>query len=222
MRASSIKLVAVVFMSTSIALALTAIGCDAAIAEDRKFDISARGMVIIGEGQPANDMIGYGVLARWEFRDSWYLGVALDSVTFDYETPYRVLGISSVEEIDPSNEFIRASVLVERRYQRPDSPWAWFWTVGAGFASIDVGSNAAGTTPGGQDFEIVTEAEDELHFIVGGGLRRSFGRNWALEGTLTLQHHVTDYRLVDLVSGATGSIDSQTPYGVTLGISYTF
>src|SRR5688500_15728736 len=72
------------------------IGCDTALAEDRRFDVGLRGVVIIGDGEPSNDMIGYGVLGRWEFRESWHLGVALDSVSFDYETPYRVLGIDSV------------------------------------------------------------------------------------------------------------------------------
>ena len=202
--------------------ALIAIGCDAAMAEDRRVDVGVRGVVIIGDGQPANDMIGYGAVGRWEFRESWYLGLAFDSVTFDYETPSRVLGIDSVEEIDPGNEFTRVSVLAERRYEHAGSPWIWFWTAGVGFASIDVGTNAVGTTPGGQSFDIATTADDETHFIVGGGLRRLFGEHWALEATLTLQHHTTDYQLTDLVSGATGSIASQTPYGLTLGISYGF
>jgi hypothetical protein len=77
-------------------------------------------------------------------------------------------------------------------------------------------------TPGGQNFDIATTADDEWHFIAGGGLRRSFGQHWALEAALTLQQHTTDYQLTDLVSGATGSIGSQTPYGVTIGVSYGF
>ena len=99
------------------AFALIAIGCDAATAEDHGFDVGVRGVVIVGDGQPANDMIGYGAVGRWEFRESWHLGLAFDSVTFDYETPYRVLGIDSVEEVDPSNEFTRINVLIERRYE---------------------------------------------------------------------------------------------------------
>jgi hypothetical protein len=202
--------------------ALAAIGCDPAVAEDRRFDAGLRGVVIVGDGEPSNDMIGYGVVGRWELRESWHLGVALDSVTFDYETPYRILGIDSVEEIDPGNEFRRASVFIERRYQRPESAWTWFWTAGVGFASIDVGENAVGTTPGGESFDIATTADDEWHFMVGGGVRRSFGRHWALEAAVTLEHHTTDYQLVDVVSGATGSIGSQTPYGLSLGVSYGF
>jgi hypothetical protein len=64
----------------------------------------------------------------------------------------RVLGVDSVEELDPGNEFTRVSVLIERRYARLDSPWTWFWMAGVGFASIDVGANAVGTTPGGQGY----------------------------------------------------------------------
>jgi len=204
------------------AVALLSIAVDSARAEQGSVDVGLRGAVIIGDGQPANDMIGYGVIGRWAFRDSWHLGVAFDSVTFDYETPYRIVGIESVEEIDPSNEFSRISLMVERRYGRTGSPWSWYWTAGAGFASIDVGENVVGTTPDGGTFEIATTADDETHFILGGGLRRALGEHWSLEGALTIQHHMTDYQLVDLVSGATGSIGSQTPYGLTLGVSFEF
>ena len=212
---------AVVFVSPA-AVALLSVAIDSARAEQGGVDVGVRGVVIIGDGQPANDMIGYGVIGRWEFRDSWHLGVAFDSVTFDYETPYRILGIESVEEIDPSNEFSRISLLVERRYGGSGSPWSWYWTAGAGFAAIDVGENAVGTTPDGGTFDIVTTADDEAHFILGGGVRRALGERWALEAALTIQHHLTDYQLVDLVSGATGSIGSQSPYGLTLGVSFEF
>jgi hypothetical protein len=58
---------------------------------------------------------GYGAIGRWEFGDHWHLALALDSVAFDYETPYRLLGIDSTEEIDRKNEFMRLSISVERR-----------------------------------------------------------------------------------------------------------
>lgn len=203
-------------------LALASIGSDPVTAQQREFDVGVRGVVIVSEGVPSNDMMGFGLVGRWELRDSWHLGVGFDSVTFDYETPYRVLGIDSTEQIDPSNEFSRISLLVERRYERPASPWSWFWTAAVGFASIDVGENAIGTTPSGGSFNVATTADDEVHVFAGAGLRRSFGEHWALETALTIQHHTTDYQLVDLVSGATGSIGSHTPYGLTLGVSYGF
>ncbi|MEX2124652.1 MAG: hypothetical protein WD795_12235 [Woeseia sp.] len=209
-------------MSAPAVFALVLLGSNPGWAQENRFDLGVRGVVIIGDGQPANDMMGYGVVGRWEFRDSWHVGLAFDLVEFDYETPNRALGIESVEVVDPGNEFSRISLLVERHYGPADSPWLWFWTAGAGFASIDVGENAVGTTPTGGTYNIATTADDEAHFMVGGGLRRSFGENWALDAALTIQHHTTDYQLVDLVSGATGSIGSQTPFGLTLGISYAF
>jgi hypothetical protein len=48
------------------------------------------------------------------------------------------------------------------------------------------------------------------------------GQNWALDTAVTLQHHASDYQLVDLVSGATASTGSQTPYGLTPGVSHGF
>ena len=209
-------------LGPSALLALASISVDPVTAQEREFDVGVRGVLLIGDGEPSNDMMGFGVVGRWQFRDAWHVGVGYDSVAFDYETPNRVLGIDSTEVIDPSNEFSRISLFVERRYERSASPWSWFWTAGVGFASIDVGTNAVGTTPGGGSFNIETTADDEAHFIAGGGLRRSFGEHWALETTVTIQHHTTDYQLVDHVSGTTGSIGSQSPYGLTLGVSYEF
>lgn len=209
-------------LGPSALLALASIGGEPVTAAEGEFDVGVRGVLLVGEGEPSNDMMGFGLVGRWEFRESWHLGIGFDTVTFDYETPNRVLGIDSTEVIDPGNEFSRIGLLVERHYERSASPWSWFWTAGVGFASIDVGTNAVGTTPGGGRFDIATTADDEVHFIAGGGLRRSFGEHWAIETALTIQHHTVDYQLVDLVSGATGSIGSQTPYGLTLGVSYEF
>lgn len=204
------------------AVALGFVYGEAVPAEESRFDVGVRGVVLIGDGVPSNDMLGYGIVGRWVFRESWRLGVAIDTVEFDYETPYRVLGIESTEEIDTVNEFTRVSLVAERHFSFGESPWSWFLAAEAGFASIDVGGNAVGVTPGGQPFEIATDADDELHFAVGAGLRRSFGDHLAVDAVVTLQHHTTDYRLVDLASGATGSIGSQSPYGLTLGLHYTF
>jgi hypothetical protein len=204
------------------AVALPLVPVHFAAAEESRFDVGIRGVVILSRGEPSNDMTGVGLVARWQFRPAWHVGVALDSVTFDYETPNRVLGIPSIEVIDPTNDFSRVSFLVERRYSQPGRAWDWFWTAGIGVASIHVGLNAAGTTPVGNTFDIETTADDEVHVFAGGGLRRTFNDHWAFESGLTVQHHDTDYRLVDRVSGSTGAIGSHTPYGLSLGFSYRF
>jgi hypothetical protein len=189
--------------------------------QDSRFDIGVRGVLQFSKGQPANDMIGEGLIARFRLRDNWHFGVAYDAATFDYETPNRALGIVSTTVVDGSNESSRISVLLERRYES-DGDWDWFWLAGVGFASIDDVQNVAGTRVGGGTFNIATDADDEVHLFAGGGLRRALGQRWAFDTTFTVEHHTTDYELVDLVSGARGSIGSQSPYGIALGVSYRF
>ena len=61
--------------------------------------------MLLGKGTPANDMIGEGLIGRFELNDAWHFGVALDSVTFDYETPNRALGIPATTVVDGINEW---------------------------------------------------------------------------------------------------------------------
>ena len=75
--------------------------------------------------------------------------------------------------------------------------------------------------PGGR-FEIVTNHGDEVHLMSGIGLRRSLGANWSFTTTLHLEHHLTDYKITDNVSGATGSIGSHSPKGASFALSYRF
>jgi len=188
---------------------------------DSRFDVGVRGVIVLGQGQPANDMIGESLVGRWRVRDPWYLGLALTSVTFDYETPNRVLGIASATVVDGSNEFSRTSVFVERRYET-ERVWDWYWTAGVGVASVDAVANVAGTRVGGGTFNIATAADHETHVFAGGGLRRPLGEHWTLETAFTFEHHGTDYRLVDLVSGTRGSLGAHSPYGLAAGVSYSF
>ncbi len=186
-----------------------------------RFDVGLRGLILLSQGQPANDMIGEGLIARWRVRDGWHLGLAFESATFDYEVPNRVLGIPAANVVDGSNDWSRTSVLIERRFDTA-RVWDWYWTAGVAFASVDAVQNVAGARAGGGSFNIATVADDETHVFAGGGLRRPLGEHWSLETRFTVEHHATDYQLVDLVSGARGSIGSHTPYGITIGLGYRF
>ena len=186
-----------------------------------RFDLGLRGVMLLGQGQPANDMLGEGVVARWRVREHWHVGVTLDTVTFDYETPNRALGIAAATIVDGSNEWSRVGVLLERRYES-ERRWDWYWLVGAGLASVDDVANVSGTRADGGAFDIATTADDEVHVFAGGGLRRPLGDRWSLETTFTIEHHGTDYELVDVVSGARGSAGSHSPYGIGIGVSYRF
>jgi hypothetical protein len=186
-----------------------------------RFDVGVRGLIALSKGQPANDMTGERLIARWRISDDWRIGVAFDSLTFDYETPNRALGIVSTAVVDGSNDMSRTSVFVERRFDT-SRRWDPYWLAGIGSASIDAPANVAGTRAGGGTFDIATRADDEMHVYAGGGLLRPVGERWLLDATFTFEHHTTDYELVDRVSGARGSIGSHSPYGIALGASYRF
>lgn len=186
-----------------------------------RFEIGLRAVLLFGKGEPANDMMGEGLVGRLQLRGPWVLGIALDTVTFDYETPNRTVGIPAAAVVDGSNEWSRTSVFIERRFQG-ERRWSWFWLAGIGRASVDAVASVAGTSTAGTPFEIVTVAEDELHVFAGGGLRRPLGEHWRLDTTFTVEHHDTDYLLEDRLSPARGTIGAQNPYGIAIGVSYRF
>lgn len=192
-----------------------------AAAQDGRFELGFRGLIVLGKGTPANDMIGEGLVGRFKLNDEWLFGVALDHVKFDYETPNRALGIAATSVVDGINEWSRFSAFAERRYDGARA-WDWHWLAGIGSASVDDVANVAGQRVGGGTFDIATTADTELHVFGGGGLHREIGSRWLLETSLTLEHHATDYELTDRVSGARGTIGSQSVYGIALGINYRF
>ncbi|HEY3517964.1 MAG TPA: hypothetical protein VGL98_13030 [Gammaproteobacteria bacterium] len=191
------------------------------VAQESPFEIGMRGLVLLGKGTPANDMIGEGLIGRFALSDAWRLGVALDGVTFDYETPNRALGIPATTVVDGSNSWSRVSVLVERRFES-ERRWRWHWLAGLGHADVEPVSNVTGRRADGGTFDIATTVHDELHVFAGGGAHREIKQRWLLDTTLTIEHHDTHYELVDLVSGARGTIDAQTVYGIAVGVGYRF
>jgi len=195
----------------------------AAVAQDRQLEIGFRPLVLASQGEPSNDMLGGGIVGTWHWRDDWYFGVALDSMTFDYERPQFALGISQppgLKAIDGSNSFTRLSGWIERRYES-DGAWDWFWGAGLGYATVDV-ETVTGPTALLGTFNIVTDASDEIHLVTSAGLRRSLGDKWTFAATFHLEHHLTDYEIRDTVSGATGKIGAHTPVGLSATFGYRF
>jgi hypothetical protein len=190
-------------------------------AQEDAFELGVRGLILLGKGAPANDMIGEGLVGRFAIDDRWRIGVALDAVKFDYETPNRALDIPAAAVVDGLNEWQRISAFVERRFDR-NGRWQWHWLAGLGRADVDDVANVAGVRVGGGTFDIATTADTELHVFAGGGAHRPLGERWLLDATLTFEHHDTDYRLVDRISGASGKIGSQTAYGIAVGVYYRF
>jgi hypothetical protein len=193
----------------------------AATAQDSRLELGVRGIVLLGKGTPANDMVGEGLIGRFSVGDAWHLGVALDNATFDYETPNKTLGLPASAVVDGTNGWQRVAALVERRYET-DGRWRWQWLAGLGYADVKPIANVTGQRADGGTFDIATTAEDELHVFAGGGAHRELGQRWLFDATLTIEHHDTRYELVDSVSGALGTIGAQTVYGIAVGVSYRF
>ena len=192
-------------------------------AQESQREIGLRPLVLASQGEPSNDMLGGGIVGTWHWRDNWFFGAALDSMSFDYERPQNILGIQQdpdLATIDGSNSFTRLSGWVERRYDR-GSAWNWFWNAGLGFASVNA-DMVSGPTASGGTFNIVTDASSEVHFMGSVGVRRPLGERWSFTATFHLEHHLTDYKIRETVSGATGKIGSHTPVGASATFSYRF
>ena len=210
------------YASLALFAAFWVVSCNA-FAQDRELEIGFRPLVLASQGEPSNDMLGGGIVGSWHWRDDWYFGAALDSMSFDFERPQNILGIPQdpdVKTIDGSNSFTRVSGWIERRYGGGNA-WDWFWNAGLGFASVDA-DDVTGDTASGGTFNIVTDASSEIHLMTSIGLRRPFGERWSFAATFHLEHHLTDYKLRDTVSGATGKIGSHTPVGASATLSYRF
>jgi hypothetical protein len=192
-------------------------------AQDRQFEVGLRGLVLLSQGEPSNDMGGGGLVVGWHWKDDWHFGVAIDDMTFDYERPQNELNIAQdpvLKAIDGSNSFSRLSGWMERRYDN-GGDWDWFWGAGLGYASVTA-DIVTGPTAAGGTFNILSDASDEIHLMGRAGLRRDIGERWAFTGTFHLEHHLTDYKIRDTVSGATGTIGAHTPVGFSATISYRF
>ena len=68
--------------SALIALTLLAV---AAYADEAKFEVGVRANVLLGDGVPANDILGFGVISRYRLSDGWFVGFGLDRYEYDVD-----------------------------------------------------------------------------------------------------------------------------------------
>ncbi len=186
------------------------------------FELGVRGAIRVADGEPANDITGYGVMFRYFLDDGWALGAAVDANEFDFEQPARLLGIEqsdALEAIDAKAESTDVSVHVER-HRAWSERWSWFWQAGLGIGNVDV-PDVAGPRADGGSFRIETETSSEPFALAGLGARSHAGP-WRFEGALTLQYRFADYAVVDTVSGQTGTVDDYLATGLYLGVLYRF
>jgi hypothetical protein len=209
---------------TSCWICLVVATAGAASAGSDRFELGLRGVLMAADGEPANDIPGFGVFGRYRVGDRWSLGFAIDQAEYDFEQPAKLAGIEQdpdVEPIDVLAESTTFSAWIERTFRRPGAPTVWFLGAGLGVASIDV-PDAVGPRLDGGVFEIRTEAETEIVVSASGGVRRELGRRWLLEFALRADQHLADWRLADTVSGASARVDDYLALGAHFGVGFRF
>jgi len=193
-------------------------------AEDTKFEIGLRGNVLLGDGVPANDILGLGVIGRYRLNNGWFIGAGIDTYAFDYERPWRIVGLEQdpdVSTIDASADSTVFSGSIGRLYNETDHGFDWFWTLGLGFASPNV-DDVTGPTDTGGTFDITTDAGSEIHLMATLGSSYNFSDSWSASFSARVEHHFMDVLITDSVSGNTAKIDSQSPIGAYLSLNYRF
>ncbi len=212
-------------VSLSAALATVLLSLpSAAAAEGGRFSLGVRGMITASDGEPANDIPGFGAFASYQLSDRWSLGFSVDQTEYDFEQPARLLGLSQDPNLDPIDVVAEATVFqleLRRAFDRPGGRWVWFLGAGLGAASIDV-PDAQGPLAGPGTFDVQTEADTEIIASLLGGFQRRFGSHWFLEFSLRADQHFADWQLVDRVSGARGAVDDYLAFGGHLGLGFRF
>jgi len=208
---------------TAVIIALTLLA-GTGHADDSKFDVGLRGNVLLGDGTPANDILGAGVMARYRLNNGWFIGAGIDSYTFDYERPWKILGLRqdpNIATIDASADNTVFSGSFGRLYNETNHGFDWFWTMGVGFASPNV-DDLGGPTDTGGAFDITFDVGNEIHLMATLGTSYNFSESWSTSFSARIEHHFMDVLITDNVSGNTTKLDSQSPIGAFFSLHYRF
>lgn len=194
--------------------------CTPVEADERVFDLGARIRITAADGEPANDIPGYGIQGRYALNERWSIGAAIDLTEFDFEEPAKIIGIAQEPTLEPIDALAEATVIsawIERTFSGGQSPTTWFIGAGVGAASVDVPA-ATGLRADGEQFDVHTEVDTEIIASMMGGVRRNFGQRWYAEFSLRADQHFADWQIEDRATGATGSIDDYLAWGGHLAI----
>ena len=186
-----------------------------------KLKIGARAGIYLASGEPANDMIFYGVYGSYLLAPKWYLGVSADFLGFDFEQPYKILKINSdlVNDAPASNTII--SAWIEREYGQDSQAWKPFALAGMGFGIVDV-DDIQGDVEGGGTYDITTDGGTEVIPFIGAGLRNQFSKSFEAELAVRAQYHIGGWDVKDRISGLKGSVDDYFAYGAYAGLIFRF
>ena len=193
-------------------------------ADEPQWEVGVRANVLLGDGVPANDILGAGAIVRYYRNNGWLIGATLDTYEYDFEHIARIVGIQqdpAVKSIDAAASNTVLGGFLGRRYGETSRGFDWYWTLGFGIGFPDV-KDKGGPTAGGGTFDIMTDAKTEYHLMGTLGTSYHFTPAWSASFAARLEHHFMDVTLTDRVSGATAQIDSQSPVGAYLSVNHSF
>ncbi len=197
------------------------LGASSVHAEDRRWDVGIRAIMVSAGGEPTNDQMGGGIFVRFRLNEKWLVGASVDELSGDFERPYLHFGTTSPEEVDATADSTIVSGWVEREYGNRDRKLRWFWNAGLGFTSPDV-ADISGPLTGGGTFDITTDAGSETLLSVGGGLRRGFAKWFGFEVEVQADQHFAEWKLTDRDNATTATLDDYLTWGINLGLRVTF
>lgn len=211
----------VILLSAVLALSIQPV---AVADEAARFEIGLRGNVLLGDGVPANDVLGLGVIARYRLNNGWFVGAGIDAYEYDFEHPAKLVGLRQdpdLSDIDADASSTVLSASFGRLYNATDDGFDWFWSLGLGFASPSV-DDVAGPTDTGGMFDITFDVGSEVHLMGTLGSSYNFSSKWSASFAARLEHHFMDVLATDRGTGNTFKVDSQSPIGAYFSLNYKF
>jgi hypothetical protein len=194
-------------------------------AEERgRFDLGLRVNIMAGDGEPTNDVPGFGLFGHLPLDGNWSIGFALDhSPEFDVERTARIVGFEQrgeEDEIDSKGTSTTLTAWIERSH---GERFQWLWGVGAGVSDVEV-DPLEGLRPSGVPFRVETDAGTEVLLIGNAGLRHWFGgaRKWAWSAEIRLEQRWGGWVLREVRTGQTEEIDDYLLAGIHFGLSRRF
>ncbi len=196
----------------------------AADSQENRFDVEPRGSVLPDDGGPANDIPGFGIIARYWLDDRWFAGAALDAYEYDFRKPTTLVRVAqnpTVDVIDAPGEVTVLSGMIGRRFGENDGGFDWFWTAGVGVGFPDV-ADVAGPTNMGGTFDLTFDGRAEFRLMTTLGTSYHFTPKWFAAFAARLEHRFVDATITDRESGATDTEDAQSPVGAYISLGYSF
>ena len=74
-----------VTVAVGLMVLIGSLGSSSVHAEDKRWDIGIRAMMLSAGGEPTNDQTGGGIFGRYRFNEKWLVGLAVDELSGDFD-----------------------------------------------------------------------------------------------------------------------------------------